>query len=215
MEEMVFPKNPDSAADPGEEYSGSPKIVRDHVTVLFAGIKGFRRYAERKELKEVLRDLNGYLAVVTETIVDHGGYIDKFVGDAVIGVFGHNPLQPDHTLRATRSAVAIQRALKNASTDGNQLLSKVGIGISSGVVLSGHIGSDEKKELSYIGESFKAAYTLNVMAGPGEIVISKEVYQSLAGLVSAEPLPPREMIQRTGPWESFRLHGIGEGKGGC
>jgi class 3 adenylate cyclase len=87
----------------------------------------------------------------------------------------------------------------------NPLLSKVGIGISSAVVLSGHIGPDVKRTLTLIGESFKVAYSVNVMAGPGEIIMSKDVYQSVEQNVSVEPLAPREMAQRTEPWENFRL----------
>ncbi len=208
--ECQLKEDHDPLPDGGKSYP--LEINRNHITVLFAGIKGFRAYANVKGPEEVLKDLNEYLTIATKSILDYGGYLDKFVGDAVIGIFRHSPLQPDHTVRAVRSAIAMQMAMENASQNGNQLFSKVGIGISSGVVLSGQIGSQEKREYTFIGESFKAAYTLNVMAGPGEIVISKEVYQSVAGMFSAEPLPPREMIQRTGPWENFRLQRIGERK---
>jgi len=189
-----------------------PMITRNQVTVLFAGIKGFRAYADTRDPEEVLEDLNEYFAIATSSILDFGGYIDKFVGDAVIGVFGSSPLQADHTERAVRSAVFMQKALQDASRNGNQLLCKVGVGISSGVVLSGHMGSYAKKDYTFIGESFKVAYTLNVMAGPGEIVISKDVYQLIENFVSVEPLPPREMLDRTEPWENFRLNNIVEKK---
>jgi adenylate cyclase len=181
------------------------EITRNQVTVLFAGIKGFKAYAEARGPQEVLDDLNEYLSIATTSIVEFGGYVDKFIGDAVIAVFGNSPLQVDHSERAVAAAVAIQDALLAAGSDRNPLLSKVGIGISSGVVLSGHIGSDVKKEFTFIGESFKVAYSLNVMAGPGEIIMSKDVYQSIEQNVSVEPLAPREMAQRTEPWEYFRL----------
>jgi class 3 adenylate cyclase len=87
----------------------------------------------------------------------------------------------------------------------NQLLRRVGIGISSGVVISGQIGPDLKKAHGAIGESFKAAYSLHLMAHPGGIVISKEVYRGVEHLVSVEPLPPRRKVERFGSWENFRL----------
>jgi len=189
-----------------------PEMKRNQVTVLFAGIKGFKAYAYARDPEEVLKDLNEYFAVATRCISDFGGHIDKFVGDAVIGVFGDSPVLADHTERAVRSAVAIQQALETAGKKGNPLLCKVGIGISSGVVLSGQIGSQMKKEYTFIGESFKAAYSLNLMAGPGEIIISKDVYQLIENSVSVEPLPPSEMTQKTGPWENFRLQRIAESK---
>ena len=181
------------------------EITRNQVTVLFAGIKGFKSYAEARGPQEVLDDLNEYLSIATNSIVEFGGYVDKFIGDAVIAVFGNSPLQVDHSERAVAAAVAIQDGLQTAGTGGNPLLSRVGIGISSGVVLSGHIGSDVKKEFTFIGESFKVAYSLNVMAGPGEIIMSKDVYQSIEQYVTVEPLAPREMGQKTEPWENFRL----------
>ncbi|HME42122.1 MAG TPA: adenylate/guanylate cyclase domain-containing protein [Syntrophorhabdales bacterium] len=181
------------------------EITRTQVTVLFAGIKGFKAYTEARDPQEVLDDLNQYLSVATDCIVAYGGYVDKFIGDAVIAVFGNTPLWADHSERAVSAAVAIQEALQNAAGNGNPLLSKVGIGISSGVVLSGHIGTEEKKAFTFIGESFKVAYSLNVMAGPGEIIMSKDVYQSVEQNVSVEPLAPREMAQRTEAWENFRL----------
>lgn len=188
------------------------KITRNQVTVLFAGPKGFKAHADTRDPEEVLRDLNEYFAIATSSIVDYGGYIDKFVGDAVIGVFESALLRADHTERAVRSAVAMQHALRDASKNGNQLLGMVGIGISAGVVLSGHVGSHAKQEYTFIGESFKVAYSLNVMAGPGEIVMSRDVYQIIDKVVSVEPLPPRETMDRTEPWENFRLKNIVESK---
>jgi len=197
-------------ADFGPAGQTPSEINRNQVAVLFAGIKGFRAYANTRDLPEVLQDLDGYLQIVNKSILDHGGYVDNFVGDAVIGVFESSPLKKDHTARAVRSAVEMQDVLRKAGENGNPLLSRVGIGISSGVVLTGRLESQGGRKHKVMGESFKWAYTLNVMAGPGEIVVSRDVYQSIAEMVSAEPLPPREMIQRTESWESFRLHRIVE-----
>jgi adenylate cyclase len=191
-----------------------PEITRNQVTVIFAGIKGFKAYANAKAPDEILQDLNEYFAIAVDSIRAHGGHIDKFIGDAVIGVFESSPLQIDHAERAVRAAVTMQTALQYANDNGNQLFGRVGVGISSGVVLSGNIGSHSKVGYTFIGESFRIAYSLNVMAGPGEIVISKEVYQLIENLVSVEPLPPREIIDQSESWEYFRLHGIREKKNG-
>lgn len=188
------------------------KVARNQVTVLFAGIKGFKAYANTRAPEQVFKDLNECLGIASECITECGGYIDRFVGDAVIGVFGNAPLQTDHTARAVRSAVAIQKALEKRIHEGNELLGMVGIGISTGVVLSSRTGAHDNRETVFIGESFKAAYLLNVMAGPGEIVLSKEVYQLIEEFVRVEPLPPREIMQRTEPWQSFRLHHVLKGK---
>ena len=183
-------------------------INRRQVSILFAGVKGFRDYADTKAPEEVLRDLNEYFALAAECILADGGYVDKYIGDAIIGVFGSAPPQADHTERAVRSAVAMQKALRDKSDNGNELFRRVSIGISSGVVLSGNIGPSSKREYTFLGESFKVAYVLNVLAEQGEIVISREVYELIENLVSVEPLPPREKMARTEPWENFRLRHI-------
>ena len=89
---------------------------------------------------------------------------------------------------------------------GLTLFPRVGIGISSGVVLTGPIGSQEKKGYLFIGKSSKATYSPNMMAHSGEIVTSKEVYLSIEDFLCAEPLRPRGIKQRSGAWEDFRVH---------
>ena len=180
-------------------------VDRTHVTVLFAGVKGFKKYADTREPGQVMRDMNGYHALATETIRRFGGEVDKFVGDAVIGVFQRTVLSPDHIERAVRSAAALQERLREAAGNGNPLYSQIGIGISSGVALAGRLAGGADGESLYIGESFKSAYLLHVMSAPGEIVISRDVFQVVEGSVIVEPLPPREMMERTEPWENFRV----------
>lgn len=189
-----------------------PSIMRSQVTVVFAGIRGFKQYTKKKDANSVLQDLNEYFTLTHKTIVEHGGYVDKFIGDAVIAVFGVSPLHRDHAERAVKCAVALQEVLRDPKNHGNLLLKKIGIGISSGVVVSGKMGSDDKMTYAFIGESFRVAYSLNVMARPGEIVISKDVYQLIKDLFSVEPIPPREMIDKSEAWESFRLQAVGEKK---
>jgi class 3 adenylate cyclase len=180
-------------------------LDRTHVAVLFAGVKGFKKYADTREPGQVMLDMNGYHALAIETIRRFGGEVDKFVGDAVIGVFQRTALSPDHVERAVRSAAALQESMQRAEGDGNPLYSSVGIGISSGVALAGHLASGGDGEPLYIGESFKSAYLLHAISAPGEIIISRDVFQVVEGAVIVEPLPPREMMERTEPWENFRL----------
>lgn len=185
--------------------SHAPDLLRNQVMVLFAGIKGFKAYAQTREPAKLLEDLNGYVSLATEYILKYGGYIDKVIGDAVIAVFTSSPLEASYAERAINTALDMQHAFRNGPTSENQLLSRVGIGISSGVVLSGTIGSQVKKELTFLGESFKVAYSLNVMAKPGEIIISRDAYQLLKDRISVEPLPPMELMQRTQSWQNFRF----------
>jgi adenylate cyclase len=193
--------------------SSPDKFVRNHVTVLSAGVRGFRSLADDKNASEALCSLNSYFAIADDIIQEHGGVIDKFIGDALIGVFGGSPLNPDHSERAVRCALALQKALHKAGEDGNPIMRKIGIGISSGVVISARMGPRSREECAFLGESFKLAYSLNVMAGPGEILISKDVYRKIEGRVSVRPVPPREIMERTEPWEIFRFQSFTEDEG--
>jgi len=189
-----------------------PEAVRNQVAVLYTGIREFKTYAGSRNPEGVFQDLSEYFSIATKGILDHSGYIIRVAGDTVVGIFQSSPLKGDHIHRAVRGAVAIQKALEFEKEQGseNPLLGKVGIGISSGVVLYGDIGSHAGKKNNYIGESFKVASSLYALAGPGEIVISKDVYKSIENCVVVDPLPPREMTQRTEAWESFRLRNIVE-----
>jgi class 3 adenylate cyclase len=195
--------------------AASLATVRNQAAVLYTGVKGLKAYADTRDPEEVLQCLSEYVSIATGSIVDHGGTVAEIIGDTVIGVFRSSPMESDHTLKAVRSAVAMQRAFGLESDKGNRLLDKIGIAISSGVILSGYVNSHTGKKPNDIGESFKAAQALNKMAGPGEILISRDVYQSVENLVSVDPLPPREMTQKTEAWESFRLRRIGGGEPGA
>jgi len=189
-----------------------PRGGQNQVTVLCAGVKGFKEYSAGRNPEDLVADLNGYFAVTSACIRACGGSVERFEGDTIVGVFESLSFQADHTKRAIRSALAMVKALRDGDQRGNELLGKVGIGISVGVVLSGDVQSGEDKEHFFIGESLKAASLLKGMANPGEIVISRDVYRSVEPLVSVEPLPPREAEQGAAPWENFRLVKIEERK---
>jgi adenylate cyclase len=152
------------------------KGQRNEVTVLFADVRGFTSIAEMREPEAVVEALNEYFAVATGAIVEHGGYVDKYIGDAVLGVFGVPSAHEDHALRAVRAAVTMQKQLKRRSRNNlNPFLNRIGVGVNSGVVVSGNIGSDHKMEYTVIGDCVNLASRLNGLAGPGEIVISDTV----------------------------------------
>ena len=195
-----------------QENISPPEAVRNQVAVLYTGIREFKTYAGSRSPQEVFQDLSQYVSIATKAILEHEGFVIQVAGDTVVGIFQNAPLKEDHIQRAVRGAIAIQKSLENEKQQGNEnpLLGKVGIGISSGVVLYGDIDSHKGKQDNYIGESFKAASSLYALAGPGEIVISKEVYKSIKHWVAVDPLPPREMTHRTEAWESFRLRSLVE-----
>jgi adenylate cyclase len=183
---------------------------RSEATIIFVDIRGFTLYSEVKEPEEIVEKLNQYFEIATQAIQDYGGYVDKFIGDAVLGVFGVPVYHKNHALRAVSAASDMQKAFLEKRNNGNDLLQSVGIGINSGVVVSGNIGSQNRMEYTVIGDSVNLAAHLYRLANPGEIVISKSVYVHLKEILEVEPLPPQYIKGKAEPVETFRLLDIQE-----
>lgn len=182
-----------------------PRVARNQATVLVSNIRGFRAYADSRRPEEILEGLDAYFDIAETVIAAAGGRASCLSGDTVVAVFGGTAFLPDHTSRAVRAALELQAAFREAGAGKQPILGQVAIGINSGVILSCELGSSRRSGPVMIGEIFKSADALAMMAGPGEIVIGREIYQYLGTAVSADPLPPREILDRTGSWENFRL----------
>ncbi len=185
--------------------SSTAHAVRRQVAILVVGVKGFGSYATTEKPEEVVVSLNKYINIVTNVISEHGGCVDKIIGDAVVGIFGVSLYRENHTDRAIQAAMDIQKSLSLGSKEESQLLSNVCIGISSGIVLSGNIGSHSKVEYSSIGESIKVAYCLIGLGQPGEIILGEGVYSQMKDLVEVEPLPVHKSIGTGEAIKSYRF----------
>ncbi|MFO7554828.1 MAG: adenylate/guanylate cyclase domain-containing protein [Desulfobacterales bacterium] len=183
---------------------------RSEATIVFTDIRGFSLYSEVKEPEEIVEKLNQYFEIATRTIRYHGGYVDKFIGDAVLGVFGVPVYKENHVIRAVMAALDMQKAFFEKGKNGNDLLQSVGIGINSGVVVSGNIGSQDRMEYTVIGNSVNLAAHLYRLASPGEIIISKSVYTRIKELIEVESLPPQYIKGKSEPVETFKLLDIRE-----
>lgn len=181
------------------------KGTRNQATILFGDIRGFTAFSTEKSPEEVVEALNAYLEIATSNIIKFGGYVDKFIGDAVMGVFGVPVFRKDHVERAARAAKNIQQELHKASLNGNKLLASVGISIHTGVVVAGNVGSQSKMEYTVIGDTVNVAARLNSLAGSGEVVVSRQVKDSLDALITIEELGPQKVKGRSEPVEAFKV----------
>lgn len=163
------------------------------VSVLFADIRGFTAYSESKEPEQVVEKLNRFFEVATEVIIKHGGYVDKFMGDSVLAVFGVPVYHKDHEERCLRAAIDMQEELGRRAQEGDDLLKRVGIGVASGIVVAGNIGSQVKTEYTVIGDCVNVASYLNNIAGAGEIIIGNGMGKNFNHLIDVEPLEPRKV----------------------
>jgi len=179
---------------------------RSDATVVFTDIRGFTAYCESKAPEDVVEHLNQYFSIATKVILDQGGYVDKFIGDAVLGVFGVPVYHSDHINRAVKASLIIQKELKKASEEsGSKLLANVGIGINAGELVSGNIGSEVKMEYTVIGDTVNVASRLNHLAGSGEVIIGSNIQKELSSVIKTEALPPCEIKGISGLVETYKV----------
>jgi adenylate cyclase len=133
---------------------GSSGEIRE-VTVLFVDLRGYTRYAETHEPEQVVAMLNQFFRVVVAVVNREGGWVNKFEGDAALCLFGAPQDQPDHADRALRTAMSLPHELRQ--TDG---LLKAGIGVASGEVIAGFVGTAERFEYTVIGDVVNLASRL-------------------------------------------------------
>lgn len=148
-----------------------------NVVLFFSDIRGFTRYSADRDPKEVIENLNKVLARQAEIIEAYGGDIDKFVGDEIIAVFEGD--KAEHL--SLQAAIAIQRmsAANTENAEYDRDLS-IGVGIASGEIVMGNIGSVGRKDFTVIGSNVNLASRICSAAGPGEILMSSHVYRKLA-----------------------------------
>jgi adenylate cyclase len=181
---------------------------RNQATTLFADIRGFTAFSDAREPEAVVEALNEYFEIATRVIIRYGGYIDKFIGDAVLAVFGVPVYRRNHLERGLAAALELQSELRKATGGGNPLLTAVGISIDTGEVVAGNIGTQEKMEYTVIGDSVNSASRLNGLAGPGEVIISQTVFQKMGPLVDAEPFGPCRIKGVADAVVCYRLKGL-------
>jgi adenylate cyclase len=144
-------------------------------TVLFCDLAGFTTYCEAHEPEQVGMLLNSYLATMTETVFAHGGTVDKFIGDAVMCIFGAPFMAPDDALRAVRCAAEMRRnfrALVQSGACGEDARGlDVHIGVNTGNVVAGTVGSPRRMEYTALGDTVNTAARLEGVAKKGQIVV--------------------------------------------
>ncbi|MGD2125782.1 MAG: adenylate/guanylate cyclase domain-containing protein [Desulfobacteraceae bacterium] len=147
-------------------------------TVLFVDIRGFTTLSENMDPEAVVRLLNDYLTRVTDTVIKYGGHINKFVGDEAMAIFGAPIINPHHAEAAVKAALDIQEQIVDLNRE--KLLEDVtigvGVGLNSGEMVAGNLGSERRMEYTVVGDNVNVASRLTALAKAGEILISKRTY---------------------------------------
>jgi adenylate cyclase len=183
-------------------------------TVFFSDIRGFTPMTEAAGAEDVVNMLNEYFELMVEVIFKYEGTLDKFVGDAIMALFGAPVHRPDDAYRAVKVACEQIRVLEDFNrvrvSEGEPPV-KIGIGINSGEVIAGYLGSSKALEYTVIGDVVNTASRLCSRAKPGEIIISENTYSRVKGFFETEELPQMHVKGKSLPLRCYRV--LGE-KGG-
>jgi adenylate cyclase len=171
---------------------GMRRLQTAEATVLFADLVGFTAFAENAPPERVAESLDAFLDLSVEAIFRAGGTLDKFIGDCVMAFFGAPVAQPDHALRAVRAAIEIQDGLAawNArqAADGMPGF-RARIGLNSGPVVVGDIGSSRRVDYTVLGNTVNVAARLEALvAQPDDVVLGPETRRLLDDAIPTEPL---------------------------
>jgi len=162
-------------------------------SVFFADIRGFTPISERLTPAGVVDLLNRYLDQVVPVVEEYQGFLNKFIGDAVVVVFNGPLEQVDHAERATRCAIAVQQRvaelnLQGAFAEVGELA--IGIGVATGPMLCGNVGTKSRLEYTVIGDTVNLASRMTSHARGGEVWVSELTAQMLPETIVATPFTP-------------------------
>ena len=197
-----------------------PGGERRAITVLFADIRGFSTIAERMAPDAIAHLLTEYFSEMVDVIFEHGGTLDKFIGDALMALWGTPLARESEPRRALDAAVAMQHAVRALNTRwaaaGRPAIG-IGIGINRGEVFVGNIGSLRRLEYTAIGDAVNVAQRLSATAAAGEILVSDAFLATVGQDAPVDRLGGAELRGKSRAVEVFRVRlaaGDGPGQGG-
>ena len=204
LDDLLHRFLPDAVAS---QMVANPKAVklggeRKEVTVLFADLRGFTSWTEGVDPETALHMLNGKLAIAVDALIQHGGTLDKYMGDAVMGVFNAPNPDPDHAWHAAQAAWQLIRALKSDP------VLQFSVGINTGTAVAGNIGTAQAMNYTVIGDAVNQAKRLQEMAKPGQVLISGATQALLPEQVGLLPLGQFQLRGRSQETDIFCITSI-------
>lgn len=179
------------------------------ITILFADIRGFTAYSEQHTPEDLVAVLNRYLAAAADAVLANEGTVDKFLGDAVMAWYNAPLPQPDHTLRAVKSALAIRDAIAQLHAEmPAETHLNFGVGIHYGEAVLGWIGTEKRLEYTAISDSVNTAKRIQENAAKGQILISRDAYDRVKDQIEAKPFLPLSVKGKTQPLQVYEVLGL-------
>lgn len=176
------------------------------VTILFADIRNFTAMCERKTPDDVVSILNACFHEWTECIFHNGGTLDKYIGDAVLAVFGSPEPYPDHTLRAARAALEIRDSIFKYETLREEI--KVGTALHRGFVIHGFVGSESRMQYTVIGDTVNTAARLCKVAAGNQVVVTRSILEAEGPRLITRALPSVVVPGKTESIDIYDLIGV-------
>lgn len=174
-----------------------------HVTMLFCDIRGFTAITENMPPPEVIDLLNEHMTALTDVAYEHGGMVDKFVGDLIMVLFGAPLSTGEDAIRAVQCALSMLRVRRELNQTSKHSI-EMGVGIATGTVVAGCMGSDQRLSYTVLGTRVNLASRLCDIAQAGEVVMDEETWQEVRSLVQAQPMPPVRLKGFSEPVQPWR-----------
>ena len=151
---------------------------RRNIAILFSDIRNFSTKCEQMRPEKMVGYLNRYFTHMVDIIFEHGGTLNKFVGDMIIALFGAPTMYPDNENRTIQSAIEMQKCMRSIPDRWIRDNFNTGIGINSGEVVVGNVGSPKHMDYTAIGDEVNVAERLQSIAAGGQIFVSRKVYEN-------------------------------------
>jgi class 3 adenylate cyclase/uncharacterized protein with PQ loop repeat len=190
-------------AEPSRSELGGEQV---EVSALFVDLQGFTAFAERTSPDAVVALLNEYFEAIVPIVLEQGGTIIQFAGDALMAIFNAPVRQADHPVHAARAALDLQAAMRTIGAD-DPTRPRFRAGVSTGPAVVGNIGGHQMRNFTAIGDTINLAARLQTFAEPGQVVIGEATYVRVASIAKvrrlgtpalkgkSEPIPVYELLE--------------------
>ncbi len=179
------------------------------VTSLFADIRGSTAFSEKHTPEDLVAVLNLYLAAAADAVLENEGTVDKFLGDAVMAWYNAPVRQPDHSLRAVKTALALRAAVEKLHSElPPEAHLSFGVGIHYGDAVLGWIGTEKRLEFTAIGDSINTAKRIQENSAKNQILVSRAVYERVKDDVAARPFAPLIVKGKAQPLDVYEVVGL-------
>ncbi|MCF7915632.1 MAG: PAS domain S-box protein [Spirochaetaceae bacterium] len=178
-------------------------------TILFADIRGYTSFSETKDPQYIIGVLNAYFSEAVEIIIKYKGYIDKFIGDAIMAAWGV-PIysEEDDARAAVECAVELQNLINSKDRNfftGDASHLRVGIGMHTGPLIAGNLGSNRRMDYSVIGDTVNVAARLEGVAGPGQVIITQKTRDLIGDKFKVKALEPVQVKGKVKPLNIYNV----------